>query len=80
MMSDDNLYRIRWADVRCSNGYRQYIERMCIAERKTRWFGWWPCANAEWRREEGLARSDAQNDAALRAPLPPPIILTAVDL
>lgn len=66
-------YRIRWANVQSSNGCGFVRRRMCIAERKTRWFGWWPVIDADWRFAEVDARRDIDNDRALRSPIPAPI-------
>lgn len=63
-------YRIRWAVVSRGDGRRLSSERMCIAERRTRWFGWWPARDAEWRFNEAEAEADIAKDRAIRAPLP----------
>lgn len=61
-------YRIRWANVRYGNGRRITTVRMCIGERRFRWFGWWPVT--DWRSEESDAMHGIEADRALRTPLP----------
>jgi hypothetical protein len=72
-------YRIRWANVRHRNGGRWSTERMCIAERHHRWFGfwsfWWPIEGDGWHFNEASAASDIERDKLLRTPLPGPIII-----
>lgn len=65
-------YRVRWANVQypIHGRYLQW-KRMCIAERKTRWFGWWPVTDAAWHFEEQCALSDIEADKELRKPFPP---------
>ena len=72
MASRVGEYRIRWANVRYSNGRRFSTQRMCIGERKTRWFGWWPVRDGDWRFGEAQALSDIEHDRQVRQPLPKP--------
>ena len=68
-------YRIRWANVRVVNGRYDTTQRLCIAERKSRWFGWWPCIDADWSVSENQADRDIQRDKRLRMPPPQPRIV-----
>jgi len=64
-------YRIRWAIVqRPVNGRYLIRSRMCVAERKTKWFGWWPLTDGDWRDSEVDAERDIERDRDLRSPLP----------
>lgn len=65
-------YRIRWANVRRSNGRSFSRVRMCIAERRFRWFGWWPVIDADWCFDEAEAKRDIEHDRDLRRPIPAP--------
>ena len=72
-------YRIRWAIVSHSNGYRFRRERMCLAERRHSVLGikfWFPFEGAEWRWDEQDALRDIERDKNLRAPLPAPLRLS----
>ncbi|MBA3670256.1 MAG: hypothetical protein H0W71_09400 [Sphingomonas sp.] len=68
-------YRIRWAVVSYGNGHRLFQERMCIAERLYRLFGWWPTTNGEWRFNEEQAHQDIERDRIVRSPLPKPKVI-----
>lgn len=74
-MAEVGSYRIRWANVQVANGRSFSRHRMCIAERRYRWFGWWPCRNSDWAHSEDSAFRDIEHDKALRTPLPVPRIV-----
>lgn len=66
-------YRTRWALVLVAGitVMQDRLERMCIAEKRTRflWFRfWWPCG--VWRDTEAQAQQDILEDQRLHAPLP----------
>lgn len=70
-------YRIRWSVISYGNGHRITRERMCIAERRYRFIGWWPTQGSEWRFDEDQAMRDIERDKALREPLPETITVKA---
>lgn len=65
-------YRVREARVEINDR----IVRRFLAERRILVFGllplWWPVTNGNWRHTVRQAEQDAENDAALRAPLAQP--------
>jgi hypothetical protein len=63
-------YRIRWARVTILGHRFTHRERRCIAERRYRFFGWWPLSCAEWRTSEAKAETDIERDREMRMPLP----------
>lgn len=68
-------YRVREARIEVCNGYRCWHERRFVAERRVRFLGvlswWWPVIDCEWRTTAQEARTDAEKDSKLRAPLTP---------
>lgn len=72
MSAPADSYRIRWANVQYGNGYSLSRERMCIAERRLRFFGWWPVTDGYWRFSEVQAERDIERDRELRLPCPKP--------
>lgn len=71
-MSAIGSYRIRWANVQYANGWTLQTLRMCIAERRRRFWGWWPVEDGDWRFEKRQSLRDIEHDKALCSPLPPP--------
>jgi hypothetical protein len=74
LIANAGTYRVRWAVVSHSNGYRFSREKMCIAERRYSFLGlfgfWLPFEGAEWRFDERRAEQDIERDRYLREPLP----------
>ena len=67
-------YRIRWARIDVVGRHHVYLERRCIAERRTRLFGlipiWLPLPNGNWRHTEEAAQNDIDRGRQLYSPLP----------
>jgi hypothetical protein len=70
-------YRVRWARITVCGRFDTHVERMCIAERRTRLFWllpiWLPTTNADWRNSENQALLDIEEDRALHQPIPAPL-------
>jgi hypothetical protein len=76
VMAQAGDYRIRWANVSYGHGRRFSTERMCIAERKTRWLGWWPVIDGDWRFDPERAQADIRHDRLLRDVPPKPTLVS----
>ncbi len=72
-------YRIRWAKV---IGPWRGRRRMCIAEKRVRFFWlfpiWWPVEHAEWRLDENACQADINFDIKFSLPMPAPKVMREV--